>query len=59
MTMRSSNIYQNTTSSVVIQIKIDGFDPDKFKAANNQTLGSKSNIRTSNINNNYNTNSIG
>ena len=45
-------------NSAVLQIKIDGFDPDKFKAANN--LGSKSNIRTNNINNynnnnNYNT----
>ena len=47
-------------NSAVLQIKIDGFDPDKFKAANNQNLGSKSNIRTNNINNynnnnNYNT----
>ena len=42
-----------------IQIKIDGFDPDKFKAANNQNLGSKSSLRTSSIstynNNHYNT----
>ena len=39
-------------NSSILQIKIDGFDPDKFKAANTQSQGSRASIRTSGL---YNT----
>ena len=41
-----------------MQIKIEGFDPDKFKAANNQGQGSGINIRASNLYNNNTTTTL-